>query len=109
MIILRLPPQLGQRLGASCGWGGVIILAEDDPRTLRHELEHLRQQAEDGLLLWTYRYATSPTWRLHYEALAWAAEQDPDGLEDFALDLSTRYRCGTLEDCRAALKAIQAA
>jgi len=84
-----------------------VILAEDDPRTLRHELEHLRQQAEDGLIVWTWRYATSPTWRLRYEALAWATEGDPGSLEAFAIALSTRYHCGTLEACRAALEEAQ--
>ena len=103
MRVIRIPPWVG----FSLAWGGIILLAEDDLRTFRHEMEHLRQQREDGLALWTWRYLTSPPLRLRYEALAWATEGDQGSLEAFALDLSTFYRCGPLAACEAALRATQ--
>jgi hypothetical protein len=52
---------------------GVVLLAPNaSPSLEAHELRHKDQQARDGWLLWTLRYALSPAWRLAYEAEAYA-------------------------------------
>lgn len=52
---------------------GLILIGEwvQNP-LIKHELRHKEQQARDGWLLWTLRYAFSMHWRLEYEAEAYA-------------------------------------
>lgn len=52
---------------------GLILLGKNASKSLEaHELRHKDQQARDGWLLWTLRYAFSMHWRLEYEAEAYA-------------------------------------
>lgn len=52
---------------------GLVLLGVSASQSLEaHELRHKVQQARDGWLLWTLRYALSPAWRLVYEAEAYA-------------------------------------
>jgi len=42
--------------------------------TVAHEIRHLDQQHQDGLLTFTWRYFTSKKWRLKYEQEAYEAQ-----------------------------------
>lgn len=61
------------------------------PLTLRHEMVHLRQEAEAGMPLFVWRYATSRHWRLLYEIEAYAAEVQfvPDNFKWACQELSS--------------------
>ena len=91
-MTINLPPWLGKILGASIEIGPLCILAEQDPRTLRHEAVHRAEQAAIGWGVWCWRWLAHRSFRLQAEARAWAAEEDPGGKEDFAQALcSWRY------------------
>lgn len=52
---------------------GLVLLGVSASQSLEaHELRHKAQQSRDGWMLWTLRYALSPSWRLAYEAEAYA-------------------------------------
>jgi hypothetical protein len=91
-VTIRLPKWLGRFLGASLELGPVLILAEDDPRTIRHEAVHKAEQDAVGWVRWDWHWLTSKEFRLGAEARAWVAEGDPQGLEAFAASLASwRY------------------
>jgi len=107
MVIIRMPAWLSRLLGASVALGGIVLAAEDPtPALLAHEQVHLDRQRAMGTWRWLWHYLVSRSFRLHEEALAWAAERSPWTDEQFARDLASwRYgwAAGSIQEAMEAL------
>lgn len=54
---------------------GLVLLKKGvRPGLIQHELEHYNQQKIDGFLRYYWRYVFFPSWRVKYEAAAYAIQ-----------------------------------